>query len=219
MLPEGGKLIKVFVVARVRVYREGVERCLAEVPRIVVAGSAAAPAQARLSVPGTRPDVLLLDLGADAGQSFIREVRTTSPSTKVVGLGDGGAVADVIGFVESGMLGYLAADATLPELVTAIERASRGEATCPPHVTARLFDRLAGRAADRARVGPAARLTAREWEILRLIDRGLANKEIARALSISLSTVKNHVHHLLRKLQVDRRAEATEILRYADVSG
>jgi DNA-binding NarL/FixJ family response regulator len=211
-------LIKVFVVARVRVYRDSVERCLADSPRIVVAGSAAEPAQAGPAVSSARPDVLLLDLGTDAGQSFTREVRTTSPATKVVGLADG-AVADVIGFVESGMLGYLPADATLPELVTAIERASRGEATCPPHLAARLFDRLAARAAgSQARLGSAHRLTAREWEILRLIDRGLANKEIARTLSISLSTVKNHVHHLLRKLQVDRRTAATELLRHADVS-
>ncbi|MCE6998450.1 response regulator transcription factor [Saccharothrix sp. S26] len=212
-------MIKVFVVARVRVYRDSVERCLADSPRIVVAGTAAEPAQARLAVPSARPDVLLLDLGADAAQPFTRELRSSSPATKVVGLA-GDAVADVIGFVESGMLGYLAPDATLSELVTAIERASRGEATCPPHVTARLFHRLADRAAgSRGRLRTTPRLTARELEVLRLIDRGLANKEIARALSISLSTVKNHVHHLLRKLQVEHRAAATELLRHADVSG
>ncbi|MEU4746562.1 response regulator, partial [Actinosynnema sp. NPDC023658] len=110
-------MIRVFVVARVRVYRDGVERCLADSPRIVVAGSAAEPTQARAAVRSAPPDVLLLDLGEDAGQSFTREVRATSPATKVIGLSDGRAVVDVVGFVESGMLGYLAADATLPELV------------------------------------------------------------------------------------------------------
>jgi two-component system nitrate/nitrite response regulator NarL len=210
----GGELIRVFVVAGVRVYREGLEFYLAGTPSISVTGSAAAADQARRLVPPLRPDVLLLDLGVDTTLSFTREVRAAIPDTKVIGLADARTTVDVVACVESGMLGYLTADTPLPELVTAIRRADRGEATVPPHATARLFDRLVTRAAGgEPRAEPDHRLTARELEILRLIDRGLTNKQIARTLSISVSTVKNHVHHVLRKLRVERRSEATALLR------
>jgi two-component system nitrate/nitrite response regulator NarL len=201
-------VIKVFILARVRLYREGLERCLADRPTLTVTGSATDPVDAWPGLLAAPPDVLLLDLGATRGLAFAREVRTALPATRVIGLAVSETPADVIACAESGMSGYLTANATLPELVATIERASRGETACPPHLTTVLFERLAARAALPT-AGPAEppRLTAREIEVVALIQRRLTNKQIARTLSISLSTVKNHVHNVLRKLQVERRAD------------
>ncbi|HEU5469186.1 MAG TPA: response regulator transcription factor [Actinophytocola sp.] len=207
-------MINVFVVVGVRIYRDCLERHLANSPPIVIVGGAAGPAEAHRLIPRLRPDVLLLDLGVDAGLAFAREVRDTAPDTKVIGLADTGTAVDVISCVEAGMLGYLTTEATLPELATAIGRADRGEATCPAQATAQVFHRLATWASGRRTPpGNARPLTARELEILWYIDAGLTNKEIARKLSISVSTVKNHVHHLLDKLKVKSRMEAPAALR------
>lgn len=201
-------MIRVFVLASVRLYREGLQQCLAGQPAIDVTGSAAEPAHALPALLAQPPDVLLLDLGADASLSFARQLRTAVPETKIIGLAVSETAANVIACAESGMSGYLTADATLPDLVATIERAYRGETACPPHLTAILFKQLAIRATVS---GPylteSARLTARETEIVELIIRRLSNKEIARALCISLSTVKNHVHNVLRKLHAERRSD------------
>ena len=90
---------------------------------------------------------------------------------------------------------------------------ARGEALVSPKITAGLLQRLADLASDRGRGALDVRLTRREAEILDLIDQGLSNKEIAHRLSIAVSTVKNHVHSILDKLDVDRRAEAVARVR------
>src|SRR5881296_1366294 len=90
---------------------------------------------------------------------------------------------------------------------------SRGVAICSPRVAACLLRRVAALAAGHGGDLPRAQLTNREREIVRLIDNGLSNKEIARALGIEVATVKNHVHNILEKLQVHRRGEAAARVR------
>ena len=111
----------------------------------------------------------------------------------------------------------MTSDASVAELVAAIESVARGESLCTPSVAAALMRRLASLARSWADADPIEPLTRREREILELIDEGLSNKQIAQRLRIELPTVKNHVHHILGKLGVHRRAEAAALARAARV--
>jgi DNA-binding NarL/FixJ family response regulator len=121
------------------------------------------------------------------------------------------ASGELLRFAEAGIAGYVTRTASSADLVTAIESADRGEAVCSPRAAAALLDHVANLAADAAE--PDGALTARELEILALIDEGLSNKEIAGRLFISVPTVKSHVHNILRKLGASRRGQAAARVR------
>jgi two-component system, NarL family, nitrate/nitrite response regulator NarL len=128
-------------------------------------------------------------------------------------LGISGASPDVIACAEAGISGYVTREATLADLVATIERTTRGEAVCPPAVTASLLERIAVLAnARRDRPPLLDQLTNREAEIVRLIELGMSNKEIASTLCIAVPTVKNHVHNVLSKLNLQRRRDLTGYL-------
>jgi two-component system nitrate/nitrite response regulator NarL len=103
--------------------------------------------------------------------------------------------------------------ASLADLITSLECAAQGDVVCSPRVAGILLRRIGSQAGPRRREGAAVRLTVREHEIVQLIETGLTNKEIARRLHIELATVKNHVHNILEKLQVNRRADAVARVR------
>ncbi len=213
-------MIRVFILAGVRLYREGLERWLGSTGTVSVVGVAAAPAEAMELMAALQPDVVLLDLGRATSLRVARDIRGTIPTTKVIALAVSGVGTDVIACAEAGIRGYLTRDGTLSDLVETIEYAARGETLCPPHVTADLFERLAVVAsAGLPQPAAEASLTARETQIAELIERGRSNKEIARSLSIALPTVKNHVHNVLRKLQVERRTDVAGYVRRFVVAG
>jgi len=112
-----------------------------------------------------------------------------------------------------GIAGFVTSEASVAELVAAIESVARGESLCSPSVVAALLRRLGSLARSWAEADPTQPLTRREREILELIDEGLSNKQIAQRLRIELPTVKNHVHNILGKLGVRRRAEAAALVR------
>jgi len=210
----------VFILAGVRLYREGLEQWLMSTGTVSVVGMAAAPAEAMESMASLQPDVVLLDLGLATSLRVARDIRAAIPTTKVIALAVTGVGTDVIACAEAGIRGYLTRDGTLSDLVETIEYTARGETLCPPHVTADLFERLAVVASAGApQPAVEASLTAREAQIAELIERGHSNKEIARTLSIALSTVKNHVHNVLRKLQVQRRTDIAGYVRRFVVAG
>jgi DNA-binding NarL/FixJ family response regulator len=126
---------------------------------------------------------------------------------------------ELIACAEAGVAGFVRRDAAFDELTTTISSVVRGELPCSPQTAAILLRRIAQLAAERRRVTVTARLTPREREIVRLIDDGLSNKEIAGRLHIELATVKNHVHNILEKLQVHGRLEAAAHLRGDATSG
>jgi DNA-binding NarL/FixJ family response regulator len=120
-------------------------------------------------------------------------------------------------WAEAGVAGLVPREASFEDLLCTVGHAVRGEFRCSPRFAGRLLQRLAQ---PRLAAHPPERLsslTARETEIIRLIDQGLSNKAIAVELGIELATVKNHVHNLLEKLHVHRRAEAAARIRRGDV--
>lgn len=159
------------------------------------------------------PDVVLLDMRDLKSIDALRALTDALPTAKVVALAVPEEEAHVIACAEAGIAGYLPQNKALDELVDTIRRVARGEAICSPRITATLLRRVAELAAGRPAEDPRETLTSRELEVVALIDRGLSNKQIARELVIELPTVKNHVHNVLEKLQVDRRADAAARVR------
>jgi two-component system, NarL family, nitrate/nitrite response regulator NarL len=201
----------VFVLAGVRLYREGVAAVLANDDRFRVVGAADSTALQQLR--DSAPDVVLMEAGPKDAPALVRAIRAHAPGAKVVALGISEEEADVLPLAEAGIAGWVTRDASVDDLREAVASAAAGEALCSPRMAASLLRKVASLAED-LRDGHATRvLTRRQREIVALIDEGLSNKEIARQLSIELPTVKNHVHNILEKLQVSRRGEAAALVR------
>jgi DNA-binding NarL/FixJ family response regulator len=160
-----------------------------------------------------RPSVILLDTTFSGSMDLLRAVVREVPDSYTVALALGETESEIIDWAEAGVSGYVTRDASIAELVMVIERVTRGEVLCSPRVAGSLFRRVSALASEGRTTSPPARLTAREWEIVELINEGLSNKEIAARLVIELATVKNHVHNILAKLNVARRGEAAARLR------
>jgi NarL family two-component system response regulator LiaR len=171
-----------------------------------VVGEAGDGAEALATVRALAPDVVLLDLvmpGID-GVAAIARLTTESPDTKVLVLTSFPDDDKLLAAVQAGAAGYLLKDVAPAELANAIRAVARGEAALSSRPAARLLREYTQRGAQ---TSPAA-LTAREQEVLALIGRGLANKQIARELSIAEKTVKTHVSHVLSKLGLADRTQA-----------
>ena len=205
-------MIRLFILAEIRIYRDGLAEVLERRGGIEVVGTAADLGSALAAIPVTRPDIALVDVAMPDGIAAVRSVLRTAPEVKVVALAVPDAEVNVIACAEAGVSGYVTRDESLDDVVGALESVTRGEMLCSPRMAATLLRRVTALAAGET--GSArSRLTARELEIVELIDQGLSNKEIASRLFIELATVKNHVHNILEKLQVQRRSEAAAHLR------
>jgi len=206
-------LVDVFVVGRVRLYREGIAAALAGDSRFRVAGLASDAPAALARLEEVAADVVLVEAGSPEGPDLVRAIHERAPEARVLALGISGEEADVLPLAEAGIAGWVTRDASVDDLRATVAAAAVGEAACSPRMVASLLRRVAALAADRDGAAVSPQLTRRQQEIVALIDEGLSNKEIARRLSIELATVKNHVHNILAKLQVGRRAEAAARVR------
>jgi DNA-binding NarL/FixJ family response regulator len=204
---------RVFVVGGVRLYCEGVVRLLASDRSLQVLGFGPPDERSLRRIAAAHPRVLVVDSKSALEADAVRKLSAASPGCAVVVIAMKEDENDVFGCAEAGVGGYVREDASAEEFAQSIREIARGEFPCPPRIAAMLFRHVATAAAlDRAGVTPS-HLTAREREIVALIDRGLRNKEIAEALSIEIATVKNHVHHVLGKLGVATRVAAAASLR------
>ena len=215
---EGGSLrhaIDVFVLVPVRLYRDGIADAVAHDARFRTVGTAASLADAREQLARLErpPDVALIDLGVAERAADVSELNAEWPSTRTVALAVRDAEEDIVSWADLGVAGLVSRDATLAELLDALEAAARDEALVSPTTAGTLLRRVAQLARSQAVDGGGPPLTRREREIVRLIADGLSNKEIAGSLRIELPTVKNHVHNILEKLHVATRGEAVGAAR------
>src|SRR3990172_7106777 len=206
-------MIRILIVDDTRLYREGLAHILDRVDGLSVAGTTDAQVSAVEAVRTLRPDVVLLRIDMPGSAAILRAIVNAGVGARVIAVGLIEREQDVIACVEAGALGFLPRDGSLDDLVACIRSAARGETVCSPRMVATLLKRMAALAADRPTWPGHSHLTAREHEVVRLIDEGLSNKEIAQRLSIEVRTVKNHVHNILEKLHVHRRGEAAARLR------
>jgi len=205
-------LLRVFVLSDVRLYSDGLAALLASDPTITVVGAAAVSEPARNRVLAVRPDVLIVDAPSFHRTDFVRQIVAELPSLLVVVCGVSEHADEVIACAQEGAAGYIHRDATAEELIQTVKSVKRGELPCSPHIAALLFRKMASLAKPGA-TGSQPTPTYREHQVISLIERGLSNKEIAAALGIELTTVKNHVHHILAKLDVRRRGAVRAGLR------
>ena len=184
--------------------RHGLRTYLETLDDMDVAGEAANGVEAVELVERLFPDVVLMDLVMPEldGIGAIRRIREVAPSTRVIALTSFADDEKVFPAIKAGAAGYLLKDVRPADLADAVRKASRGEALLAPSVAARLMQEVSGE-----RSAPAG-LTERELEVLRLIARGMSNKQIAKELVVSEKTVKTHVSNILAKLHLADRTQA-----------
>ena len=208
-----GAALRVSVVTQTRVYREGLERAFADEPQLDFVGAAPDVAAGIELAHHAQPDVVVIDVGGSEAATAVRRFGEAAPEVRIVALAVDETSAETLALAEAGVAGYVTRDGSLKELLETLASVARDELRCSPLMAGALLRRMQTLARAAERPGLADRLTAREREILELIDAGLANKEIARRLHIELATVKNHVHHILEKLGANRRGEAVARVR------
>ncbi len=200
--------LRVFLVDDHDLFRAGVRAELAG--RAEIVGEAADVERAIAGIRETVPDVVLLDVHMPdgGGEAVLRAVAEDAPSIRFLALSVSDAAEDVIAVIRAGARGYVTKSINADDLVSAIRRVAEGDAVFSPRLAGLVLDAFAGGA--EVAVDPELdQLTPREREVLRLIARGYAYKEIALELSISIKTVETHVSAVLRKLQLSNRHQLT----------
>jgi two-component system, NarL family, nitrate/nitrite response regulator NarL len=205
-------LSRVLIASDIRLYREGLAATLAGLGRLSIVGTVAGSDLTLACLARFGPDVVLLDMALSGCLGLPAALRS-EPPVRFVAFAVSDADDGVLACAEAGFAGYVGRDGSAEDLVLTIEGALRGEVLCPPQISGALFRRLAALADSQAHDPSISALTHREFEIIELVDQGHSNKEIARRLRIGPATVKNHVHKILEKLHVHRRAEAAAAIR------
>jgi DNA-binding NarL/FixJ family response regulator len=200
------RVIRVVLVDDHELFRAGVRSELGR--RFAVVGQAGDVDQAVTVIRETKPDVVLLDVHLPGGgaSEVIRLVRQDGPETTFLALSVSDAAEDVIGVIRAGARGYVTKTIGAAELVEAIERIYAGDAVFSPRLAGFVLDAFSG-SIEMPADPELDQLTPREREVLRLIARGYAYKEIAGRLNIGARTVETHVSAVLRKLQLSSRHE------------
>jgi DNA-binding NarL/FixJ family response regulator len=221
-LPVRAGIPRVFVLTDVRLYAEGLVDILERETSIDVIGTSSSPDRAMDAITERSIEVMLLDLQAPEGPEVARAIRDAAPDVWLVALAVPDADDDIVAWAEAGIAGVLPRDGSFRDLVLMIHSVVRGETVCSPRTAATLLRRVAVLARTAGKPAgidpssaverPGSALTSRETEVVRLMGRGLSNKEIAESLGIALPTVKNHIHHVLEKLQVRTRSEAAAVV-------
>ncbi|GAA4059803.1 response regulator transcription factor [Microbacterium laevaniformans] len=206
--------IRVVIVDDHSIFRSGLRSDLDDT--VVVVGEAADVPTAIAVITQTRPDVVLLDVhlpggqGDDAtgGEEVIRAA--AAAPTRFLALSVSDAAEDVVRVIRAGARGYITKGSSGAEVSRAAHAVAEGDAVFSPRLAGFVLDAFGAVAGETAAVDDELdRLSAREQEVMRLIARGYAYKEVASALFISIKTVETHVSAVLRKLQLSSRHELT----------
>jgi len=208
------KPVRIFIADDNRLLREGLAAMLAEIDDMTVVGMASSGGQAIDQIKKLLPDMALVDIGMpdkdglDVTETLHKELK----KVKVIILGMPDLTDEIMACIEAGAAGYVLKEASFEYLVESIRSVQQGESFCSPRMAASLFSRVAELAGERVSEN-SIKLTPREVEVINKIAEGLSNKEIARQLYIEVQTVKNHVHNILDKLQLQNRLAAVQYAR------
>ncbi|MDT5027328.1 MAG: hypothetical protein QOE61_3754 [Micromonosporaceae bacterium] len=199
--------LRVFLVDDHAMFRAGVR---AELGAFVdVVGEASTVAEAITAITAMQPDVVLLDVHMPdgGGRAVLEALRRTAPRVKFLALSVSDAAEDVIGLIRAGARGYVTKTISPEQLAEAVRRVADDDAVFSPRLAGFVLDAFASRPDVPVADPELDQLTNREREVLRLLARGYAYKEIAKELYISIKTVETHVSNVLRKLQMSNRYE------------
>jgi DNA-binding NarL/FixJ family response regulator len=203
-------MVRAYIVAEMRPYREALAQALASSAGVEVVGASGHPAEAMCALASVRADVGLLDLPSERGPWWAAQIASSFPALRLIVLGLEEPEQEVAVWAAAGVRAYVGRDACLDEVgatITAIAAAPERRGTGIRLEAVRTEPR-------RPWEGPR-HLTVREREVLGLIADGWSNEEIGRRLFIAVPTVKNHVHNILDKLGVHRRIDAVRAIRRA----
>jgi DNA-binding NarL/FixJ family response regulator len=209
--------IRAMIVDDHALFRRGLEMVLDSEPDIELVGQASDGAEAVEKAAESLPDVVLMDIRMprSSGIEACRAVKEAAPSAKIVILTISDEEEDLFEAIRAGASGYLLKDIPLDEVAGAVRAVHGGQSLINPSMAGKLLTEFATLAKrddeERAQELPAPRLTEREMEVLKLVARGMNNRDIAKELFISENTVKNHVRNILEKLQIHSRMEAVMV--------
>jgi DNA-binding NarL/FixJ family response regulator len=207
--PETQRQLRVFLVDDHAMFRAGVRSELGAYVDVI--GEASTVPEAIAAITAAQPDVVLLDVHMPdgGGRAVLDALRRSQPNVKFLALSVSDAAEDVIGLIRAGARGYVTKTISPEQLADAVRRVADGDAVFSPRLAGFVLDAFAG-SIEVAQVDEDLdRLTEREREVMRLIARGYAYKEVASELFISIKTVETHVSSVLRKLQLSSRHELT----------
>ena len=204
-----GTPIRVLVVDDHRIVREGIRSLMEDIEDIQVVGEASNGYDGVDLVDSLNPDVVLMDLMMPKmdGLEATRQISGKHPHVRVLVLTSFIADDKVFPAIKAGARGYLLKDTGSKELIDAIRKVHRGEPSLDPEIAKKVLSEIRQPAAgEQPTTDP---LTERELQVLKLVAQGKSNKEIAAELNISLHTVRTHVNHILHKLHLANRVQAT----------
>ena len=217
-------MIKVIVISDIKIYCEGLSQILSNIKQIKVIGAENNIEDAISKIKLNFPQVILLDMTMAQSCQIASRLMRICPEAKIVALAVPEDENNIIKCAEAGIAGYVAREASLDKLIETVIGANKGEFHCPPNIAGYIFRKvqnLAMRAKNQYlpdnvcdETSLLAGLTRRERQIVSLLVNGLSNKQISRNLTIEVSTVKNHVHNILVKLEVKSRAQAISLLQH-----
>ncbi|HXV07378.1 MAG TPA: response regulator [Burkholderiales bacterium] len=202
--------IRVLIVDDHTLFRSGLKALLARQPGFEVVGEAADGLDGIKRAKALKPDVILLDLHMRglSGREAVKTLSEEVPESRVLMLTVSEDADDLIETLRRGASGYLLKNIDTQMLLDSIRRAAEGEAVVSAEMTSKLVRGLKAGPRPEAQPADRERLSPREREILGFLAKGASNKEIARELEVAESTVKIHVQHILRKLNLTSRVQA-----------
>ncbi len=207
-----GDPIRVLVVDDHALFRRGLEMVLEQEPDIEVIGEAADGNEAVELAAAITPDIVLMDVRMPrrSGIEACTAIKDVAPSAKIIMLTISDEEADLYDAIKAGAMGYLLKEISIEEVAQAIRAVQGGQSLISPSMASKLLNEFATmiKKGDDTQQVPAPRLTEREMDVLRLVAKGMNNRDISKDLFISENTVKNHIRNILEKLQLHSRMEA-----------